>query len=604
MWPKRTKRFWNPGSEETEYSKWGKYLRMYAMEAVVAVLFAVLLYRLWDLQIVNGGKYADDFELKITRTVRESNTRGRIYDCNGEILAYNKPVYTVTMVDQGSYASARERQLILNGTIFRVMKKLEENGEVLAQELKVRVGENGRYEYTVTGSSLARFQADIFGLAAVEDLTDDQRETTAEELIDFLAGETKFALYGDKKGLYTKEERTEHGLPETYTKQEILILTGVRYSLSLNAYRKYVPVTLARNISERTAVYLLENNQSLPGIEVGQDWERVYTGGEAFSHILGYTGKISAQELELYNDGAREPGDKTFAGAENMEKRTDYTVDSMVGKAGVEQFFEPVLQGIDGQRQIMVNNTGKILGDGEVLQEMVSGRDIYLTIDKGLQEALYHVLEQNLAGILLSNLINAKEFDRTQVADSSDIRIPIYDVYLALIDNSVIKTEEFEAADATALEREIGERLEKKRKDVVDALKTELLEKNTACASLTEEMREYVGLLVNESGILKESALMEGEVCRKWENGEISAGEFLVHAIESGWASTGKLMSEQRYFTTQELYPLLVEEMGRQMEDNIVFEKALFKWMIREGQVTDTEVCMLLYDQGDRKSVV
>ena len=92
MWSKRTRRFWNSGSAEAERDRRGRNLRMYTMEILVAALFLILLYRLWDLQIVQGERYAEEFELRITRKVRESNTRGRIYDCNGEILAYNKPV--------------------------------------------------------------------------------------------------------------------------------------------------------------------------------------------------------------------------------------------------------------------------------------------------------------------------------------------------------------------------------------------------------------------------------------------------------------------------------------------------------------------------------
>lgn len=129
--------------------------------------------------------------------------------------------------------------------------------------------------------------------------------------------------------------------------------------LSVNAYKKYVPVILARDVSERTVAYISENNQSLTGIEIGEDWDRIYTGGEAFSHILGYTGKISSEEMEQYADLDR-----------------DYTSDSVVGKSGIEQFMENELQGIDGEREIVVNNVGKMIGEEKVIQEMVSGKDV------------------------------------------------------------------------------------------------------------------------------------------------------------------------------------------------------------------------------------
>ncbi len=68
------------------------------MQIIIIALFSILIHRLFELQIVNGQKYAEDFEHQITRTVRAHNTRGNIYDCNGEALAYNELVYTVTMV--------------------------------------------------------------------------------------------------------------------------------------------------------------------------------------------------------------------------------------------------------------------------------------------------------------------------------------------------------------------------------------------------------------------------------------------------------------------------------------------------------------------------
>lgn len=64
--------------------------------------------------------------------------------------------------------------------------------------------------------------------------------------------------------------------------------------LSVNAYKKYVPIILARGVSERTAAYILENNQSLTGIEIGEDWDRVYTGGEAFLQIVGWKYGLSS----------------------------------------------------------------------------------------------------------------------------------------------------------------------------------------------------------------------------------------------------------------------------------------------------------------------
>ena len=115
---------------------------------------------------------------------------------------------------------------------------------------------------------------------------------------------------------------------------------------------------------------------------------------------------------------------------------------------------------MDGEREITVNNVGKRTGEEKIIRETVSGTDVTLSIDKNLQITVYKILEQNLAGILASNLINAKSFDKTHISDTSDIRIPIYDVYMAMVDNSVIQLDSLYDADATELERYIAKVLQ------------------------------------------------------------------------------------------------------------------------------------------------
>ncbi len=557
-------------------------IRCILLQFVFIALFSVLLHRLFVLQIVNGQKYAEDFELQITRVVREPNTRGNIYDRNGEVLAYNELVYTVTMVDDGTYASEREHQLALNSVIYHAIKKLNENGEQINNELKIEIGADGNYEYTVTGRALTRFKADVFGKANPDDMTEEQMNMSADDMIYFLSGNSKFALYGAEKSSYSEDELQEYGLPKEYTREEVLTIIGIRYMLSVNSYRKYVPITLARNVSEKTVAYISENNQSLTGVSIGQDRDRVYTGGEAFSHILGYTGKISAEELEEYADSGR-----------------NYTSDSIVGKSGIEQYMESELQGMDGEKQITVNNVGKIVGEEKIIKETVSGKDVHLSIDKDLQITAYRILEQNLAGILSSVLINAKKFDKTHISDTSDIRIPVYDVYMALVDNSVIQLEELYCADATELERKIAEALEEKREEALHSLKVELLDGDTDYSRLSEEMQEYVSYFVGKTEILNESSIdKEDDVYKRWKNkGGISAKEFLTYAVEKGWVAAGAISSEQGYFTTDEMFALLIESVDKKLADDSEFEKILFRRLLFEDRIQGKDICLLLYDR-------
>ena len=579
---KKASSFLNSSHAEKDRVRKDQNIRCFILQFIFIALFSILIHRLFVLQIVNGQKYAEDFELQITRTIREHNTRGNIYDCNGEVLAYNELVYTVTMIDDGTYASERERQLSINSVIYCVMKKLNENNEQINNELKIEVGTDGNYVYTVSGRALARFKADIFGESDPDDMTPEQVNMSANDMIQFLAGNSKFALYGTGKSFYSEEELQKYGLPKEYTDEEVLTIVGIRYMLSLNRYKKYVPITLARNISDKTVAYIMENNQSLIGIDIGQDWERTYTGGEAFSHILGYVGKISSEEMEKYADSDR-----------------DYTPDSIVGKSGIEQYMESELQGLNGEKQIVVNNVGKVVGEKNIIKETVSGKDVYLSIDKDLQIAVYHILEQNLAGIISSNLINTKKFDKNHISDTSDIRIPIYDVYIALVNNSIIQLSDLYCADATELERHIAKVLEEKKGEVLNSLKEELLNGNTDYSRLSEEMQEYISYITGKIEILNESSIdKEDDVYKRWKDKSgISVKEFLTYAIENGWIAAGFIDSEQGYFTTDEMFVLLIENIEKKITDDNEFEKILFKWLLFEDRIKGSDICRLLYDQ-------
>lgn len=579
---KKASSFLNSSHAEKDRVRKDQNIRCFILQFIFIALFSILIHRLFVLQIVNGQKYAEDFELQITRTIREHNTRGNIYDCNGEVLAYNELVYTVTMIDDGTYASERERQLSINSVIYCVMKKLNENNEQINNELKIEVGTDGNYVYTVSGRALARFKADIFGESDPDDMTPEQVNMSANDMIQFLAGNSKFALYGTGKSFYSEEELQKYGLPKEYTDEEVLTIVGIRYMLSLNEYKKYVPITLARNVSDKTVAYIMENNQSLIGIDIGQDWERTYTGGEAFSHILGYVGKISSEEMEKYADSDR-----------------DYTPDSIVGKSGIEQYMESELQGLNGEKQIVVNNVGKVVGEKNNIKETVSGKDVYLSIDKDLQIAVYHILEQNLAGIISSNLINTKKFDKNHISDTSDIRIPIYDVYIALVNNSIIQLSDLYCADATELERHIAKVLEEKKGEVLNSLKEELLNGNTDYSRLSEEMQEYISYITGKIEILNESSIdKEDDVYKRWKDKSgISVKEFLTYAIENGWIAAGFIDSEQGYFTTDEMFVLLIENIEKKIADDNEFEKILFKWLLFEDRIKGSDICRLLYDQ-------
>ena len=73
--------------------------RIFVLILVFFALFGVLVYRLFDLQIVHGSEYLNNFKLTIRKERTIPSTRGNIFDKNGELLAYNELAYSVTIED-------------------------------------------------------------------------------------------------------------------------------------------------------------------------------------------------------------------------------------------------------------------------------------------------------------------------------------------------------------------------------------------------------------------------------------------------------------------------------------------------------------------------
>ena len=559
------------------------------LAVVFFVLSFVLIRHLFNLQIIQGEDYRNNFSIMTTKERSLKSTRGNIYDRNGNLLAYNELSYSLTLEDSGTYSTSRERALALNGEAYKIIKILEENGDSISQDFHIYVDENGNYAFDVEGTSLLRFKADVYGEAYIDKLEPAEREASAEEMMAFLVSEEKFAIVRNEKP-YTEEELKRAGLPSDLTKDELLKIAIIRYQLSLTSYQKYVRVTIATDLSVESVAALSENKDILTGVEIIEDTKRVYTDSIYFASIIGYTGKASAEEL-----------------AELKEQKDGYTSTSIIGKAGIEQVMETTLQGSDGSETVYVDNLGKALDiDEESRIEPIAGSDVYLTIDKNLQIATYKILEQRLAGILISVIYDGKEFDKSQISDASEIMIPIYDVYNALINNSIIDTDHFVEADASTTERLLQAIFEEKQKTIFVEIEKELVgDSPAAYKDLTPEMREYMSYIVNNllmenTGILDKSAIdTSDETYLAWTKEEtISLKEYLTYAASQNWINIAELEEEDTYLDSTQVYNALASYIQEYLAESKSFSKLLYKYLIKEDKISGTQLCHVLYDQG------
>ena len=564
--------------------------RFFVLILLMLGLGAILIYRLFDLQIVDGEAYMNNFKLKIRKERSLSSTRGNIYDTNGELLAYNELAYSVTIEDV--YESGVTKNEELNTTIDQLIDIIEQNGDQIIQDFNIIIDEDGNFSYTVTGTQLLRFLADVYGHSSVDDLLYAEKTATPDEVIDYLGGRSRFGV-----GIYLYDEngdsvRDENGnriflVGEGYTKERLLQIITIRYAMSLNSYQKYIPTTVATEVSDETIAAVMENSDVLGGVSIAEDTVRKYVDAVYFSNIIGYTGKISSEELLLY-----------------QEQGIEYASNDIIGKSGIEQSMEAELQGTKGTEIVYVDNMGKVIETAE-RTEPIAGNDVYLTIDKDLQESAYHILEQKIAGILVTKIRNIREYIPAENASASAIVIPIYDVYFALFDNNILKIKDFNHEDSTEAESTVYANFLDYKDSVLEKLYQELTDTGTVYKNLSTEYAVYesyiVTMLMSDNVNILQAELIDtsDSMYQAWRTEEtVSLKEYLTYAIAMNWIDTTKLALENQYADTEEIYQALVDYIIQYLDENTDFGKKMIKYMILGDKITGKQVCQLLIDKG------
>lgn len=553
--------------------------REFVLILAICCCCGVLIHRLFTLQIVNGASYLENFQLTIRKERSISAARGNIYDRNGRLLAYNELAYSVKIEDV--YESGRMKNKNINETIYKVVRMIEKSGDEVISDFDIYLDSSGNYQFNVSDTVLLRFLGDVYGKADVGKLEHKEKTASAEDVIAYLCSTDKYGV-----GTYTEaEDGTIEFTPcEGYTKEEILKILTIRFALSSNSYQKYIATTIATDVGQKTVAVVSENMQYLDGVSIAEGTIRKYVNSVYFSHIIGYTGKIPSERL-----------------AEYTQRDASYALNDQVGLAGIESSMENVLRGKKGSEVIWVDNTGKVIESTEYM-ESTAGNDIYLTLDTELQSAAYNILEQKIAGILVSRIRNMKEYVPAENAGASKILIAIYDVYNALIENSIIDVSHFSESGAKETEKMVAEKYKTQQANVLNALEEELLVTKTPYDKLSKEYQTYMLYIVSllgDNNILLTSEIDDtDEVYLAWRKDEnIPLEQYLRHCIAQRWIDVTKLDLAGDYADSEEVYETLVRYILKKLKTDSTFEKRIYRYMIKGDLVTGREICQILCEQ-------
>lgn len=351
---------------------------MYIVVIVISVIFIATLF---NLQIVNGENYREQSEKRMLRTKNITAPRGEIYDRNGVILATNKLSYDVELYKVR--VSTKEQ----NDGILRLVEILNENSDKVYSTFPVNDDLSG------------------FNFENTEEEQNWKKEMKLDSTLTF---DQVIDKYIEK---YELQDYSDNRLNQ-------IKMIEIKYEANLNGYSLFNSATIAKDISQKSVAKIGEEKYKIYGISIVSVPKRYYPNGNLLSHTIGYVSKINSEEYE-------------------KRKNEGYSVNNVVGKAGIEQSFEKYLKGKDGVIKEETDTLGNVSSQTETT-EAKSGDNVTLTIDYRLQKVAEESLLNTINGLQNGTLVGKKFSDANAGAvvvldvDSGEVlasaSYPTYDI--------------------------------------------------------------------------------------------------------------------------------------------------------------------------------
>jgi len=158
-----------------------------------------------------------------------------------------------------------------------------------------------------------------------------------------------------------------HSLAQTLSSILNMEAEEISARIPSNWSNSWNPVEIKDGVPYKSIVELAESSEKYPGVGWSSKPYRWYNDVGSISHLLGYVGDITVEELQLlYNEG--------------------YENTANLGKSGIEKTFDSILRGKEGRVYRTVDVKGRSQSDIEEVVSPVNGLDIVLTIDRHIQD--------------------------------------------------------------------------------------------------------------------------------------------------------------------------------------------------------------------------
>ena len=266
--------------------------RFIILKIVIAVMFAAVIWKLFDLQVLKGEQYYEIANDRMTTNIVEKAPRGEILDRYGTTLVSNKVGYSVVMQ--------------------KTDVKDEEFNDIIKKLVDIFYSTQCEY-YDDLPISFAPYQFK-FEDENEDGSVEDEREAWFKNNSHLGKG-IEENMSADQIMQAYKEI---YKVSDVYSEDEQRRIVGIRYAAEASGLSQTTLFTVADDISVDAVTQIKERQDEFKGIAVINDYIRQYDAPGLATHILGRTGKINAEEYEANKD-------------------LGYGYNDIIGKQGIEK---------------------------------------------------------------------------------------------------------------------------------------------------------------------------------------------------------------------------------------------------------------------------
>ena len=313
--------------------------RYVLMTVIILVLFCVISFRLFSLQILNKEIYVEKLAYSVEKTIESTSTpRGRIYDRNYNLLVDNEAIKTI---------------------YYKKATGVKTKEEI---DMAYVVAENVSVDYSkVSERRLKEFWY-------LQNEEKGNKKITEEE-------------WDKNKKRKLSDNDIQNLIYERITEEELNEFNEIDkeaayiYYLMNKGYSYAEKVIKNNNVTESEYAFISENIDVLKGFNTKLDWERIYLYGDTFKTILG---SVSSNSQGIPSELA------------NYYLNNGYSLDDRVGISYLEYQYENYLRGTKAKYKLLSDNTYELIDSGS------RGNDIVLTIDIELQKYIEEMLSNEV----------------------------------------------------------------------------------------------------------------------------------------------------------------------------------------------------------------